>query len=441
MTTIAYTYTEPTIEQVPDTAIWGLEVETVYEDIGKREQLNQLIQDCQVITPRYLLLRHLAELGDNLAQVNQVINTIENLGIEIIAIAQDYNTSKFKIIDNPSKKEELRLIWQEIEQKHQKNLFKQAHAQNRLKILPPPGKAPYGYLRGKDSYIINRATAPIIKDFFTRFLLFGSLRDSVNYLREKYQKKISVSTARYWLTNPVYRGDLIYKNQEIIANTHTPIISREEAAQIERILQSHRRFKPRSATANYCLAGLVKCQICQSSLRITQVTNRNKKQKYLYLSPIKCSNQPKCKSINYQQVLTVTIQQICQELPLAISQLNLPDLNYLTENILTTIQKKEQLLAELPNLINRQIFDQETAKIRAYSLKTEIAQLQQKINQLPPKNLLSVAKNISIPEFWQDLSETEKRFYLREFLKKIKIKLPTKDDLSWELNLDYIFFT
>jgi hypothetical protein len=32
----------------------------------------------------------------------------------------------------------------------------QRHARNRLKSLPPPGKASYGYRRGKDKYTIDR---------------------------------------------------------------------------------------------------------------------------------------------------------------------------------------------------------------------------------------------------------------------------------------------
>lgn len=439
MSTIAYTYTEPTIDLIPSQDIWGLEVDKVYQDIGKRSQLSQLINDCRNFMPNYLLIRDLAEFGDNLSQVTKVINILENLSIEIIAIEQNYNSSKFKIVDSVEKKEQLRIIWQEIAQNLKKRTLKQAHAQNRLKILPPPGKAPYGYLRGKEEYIINKATLPMIQDFFARFLLFGSLRDTVNYLQEKYQKKISVSTARYWLTNPVYRGDLIYQNQQIIYNTHNPIISREESAQIDRILKSHHRFQRRSATANYCLAGLVKCQNCHLLLKVTQVTNRKNKQKYLYLTCRECPQQPKCKSVNYQEVFKETIKQICHNLPPAISKLNLPDSNETRENLLTQIQQKERLLTNLPNLVKQQIFDQETAKIRAFNLKIEIAQLQQSINQLPPPNLITIANNIAIPQFWEDLSEAEARLYLREFIKQINLKLPSKSDSSWQLNLSFMF--
>ena len=49
------------------------------------------------------------------------------------------------------------------------------------------------------------------------------MRGAVRYLAQKYSKKISVSTGRRWLTNPVYRGDTAYHNDEVVSNTHLPI--------------------------------------------------------------------------------------------------------------------------------------------------------------------------------------------------------------------------
>lgn len=103
-------------------------------------------------------------------------------------------------------------------------------------------KAPYGYRRGKERYILDRSVSPIVKEFFDRFLIYGSLRGAVRHLEKRYGKKISVTTGRRWLTNPVYRGDLEYKNGEIISNTHPPIISRDEAAQVDRLLRRNQRL-------------------------------------------------------------------------------------------------------------------------------------------------------------------------------------------------------
>ena len=101
------------------------------------------------------------------------------------------------------------------------------------------------------------------------------------------------------------------------------------------------------------------------------------------------------------------------------------------------IGKQQEILKQLPNLIENGILDAETAAIRAYKLRAEIAELQGRMAELPPVNLRSVAEAVSIPQFWLDLSESERRFYFREFLRQIEIV--RKDLNSWEVRLIFIF--
>jgi hypothetical protein len=82
------------------------------------------------------------------------------------------------------------------------------------------------------------------------------------------------------------------------------------------------------------------------------------------------------------------------------------------------------------------ILDRETEELRAYKLRTEISQLQGQLAELPPVNLRETAQAVSIPQFWQDLSEAERRFYFREFIRKIEI---LRDGNEWTLNLIFIF--
>jgi hypothetical protein len=56
--------------------------------------------------------------------------------------------------------------------------------------------------------------------------------------------------------------------------------------------------------------------------------------------------------------------------------------------------------------------------------------LQSKLDQLPPVNLERIAKTISLEQFWLDLSESERRFYLREFIKKIEVNQEVRSQES-----------
>ncbi|MBE9041291.1 recombinase family protein [Oscillatoriales cyanobacterium LEGE 11467] len=424
MKIVAYCYSDPLLESAPDPAIWGWEVDRIYQDLGQRQQLHQLLEDCQTHPTNYLLVRRLEELGDTVPEVCNRLAHLEELGVEVVAAESD------------TRRANLLKLFDEIQHYQRSRRIRQGHARNRVEILPPPGKAPYGYRRGKDRYIVDRATAPIVKEFFEYFLLYGSVRGAVRYLGARYGKKIAVTTGRRWLTHPVYRGDLLYHNGETICDTHVAIVSRDEAAQVDRLLRRNRRMPPRTASAPRSLAGLVVCDRCRSSMTVTRVSRRDKKYEYLYLRPANCPEQPKCKAIDYNEILEKTIEGICRDLSQAVAGLPMPAMEGVKQSIREAIAAKEKILAQLSHLTETGVLDTQTANLRAYTLKTEISQLRAKLARLPPVNLRETAIAVSIPEFWRDLSETERRFYFREFIRQIEIHWC---DRGWELQILFIF--
>ena len=431
MKIIAYSYSDPLLEIPPSRMIWGWEIDQVYQDLGERQKLDQLLADCEAEPTEYLLIRRFEELGDTFKQVGDRLLQLEALNVKIIAVESNLNRS----ISDATQVDLIKLI-AEIQTSQRSRRIRQGHARNRIKATPPPGKAPYGYRRGKERYILDRATAPVVKEFFERFLIYGSLRGAVRYLERRYSKKISVTTGRRWLTNSVYRGDLEYKNGEVIPNTHAAILSREEAAQIDRLLRRNQRMSPKTASAPRSLAGLVFCGECGCLMTVSRVTTYRKSREYLYLRPTACPQQPKCKALSYNNILDATIQRICEDLPRAVSELEMPNLDGIKIEIQQDITAKQEILSQLPDLTATGILDEETAQLRTYKLKTEIAQLQGKLAQFPPVSLKETAKAVSIQQFWLDLSETERRFYFREFIRKIEIIRRGKD---WKLNVEFIF--
>jgi DNA invertase Pin-like site-specific DNA recombinase len=440
MRIIAYLYSDPLLESPPDSFIWGVEVERVYIDLGNYQQLELLLQDCKLSPPDYLLVRRLEEFGSNLKEICDRLHALEALMIEIIAIEQNYNTAEIsRSTSLQSRVQWLKLI-ENIQQYQQRQRQKQGHARNRIQGLPPPGKAPYGYYREQGRYILDRTTAPIIKEFFEHYLLYGSLREAIRHLEKRYGKKIAISTGHHWLTNPVYRGYLSYHNKELILGNHTAILSREEAAQIDRLLRRNRTFPPRSASACRSLAGLVFCQACQSAFTIGQVKPRGKEKTYLYLRPQSCPRQPKCRAINYDNILEKIIKTISGELPTTVARLNLPSLDNIKQEIYYKISQKEALIEKLPGLENEGILDREIIELQVYKLKAEIAQLQKKLDQLPPEELKKITKAVALKDFWLGLSEIERRFYFREFIRKIQI-MPIENSQSsdWQIRLVFVF--
>lgn len=458
MRIIAYLYSDPLLDATPDPAIWGWELDRVYQDLaveppppdkgkGKvkdsRDRLawQQLLQEAETEPVDYLLVRRLEELGNSVQAVGDRLVELEARGIKLIAIEQSSLTATAElppgqIMPATDLRANLLQLLQQIQQEQRSRRIRQGHARNRIKALPPPGKAPYGYRRGSNRYSLDRATAPVVKDFFEHFLLYGSVRGAVRYLGKKYGKKISASTGHRWLTHPVYRGDLAYQTGEIIPDTHAAIISRDEAAQVDRLLRRNRRLPPRTASAPRSLAGLVKCSECQSPTTITRVTTPHQAQEYLYIRPTTCPQRPKCKAIAYDQVLQATIERICQDLPQAVAGMGGPDIDRIKQGVGAAIAAKQSILEQLPPLVASGVLDQETADLRAYKLRSEMAELQRQLAQLPPVNLRSIAQAVSIPQFWLDLSETERRFYFREFIRQIEL---LRQEREWQLKLVFIF--
>ncbi|NET50457.1 MAG: hypothetical protein F6K09_17530, partial [Merismopedia sp. SIO2A8] len=463
MTVFAYRHIDPLLDVSPDASSaddteWGQPVDRIYQDLGDRHQFNQLITDCQTILASAsvtstsvstsagegpsirLIIRHLGDLGDSIEEVGDRLCQLENLRIDLTVLEQpnlangpssNHSLSTQSQSDqSPSTAPPLQAFsieqlqdFQALHTRQRQRNLKRGHAQNRLQAKPPPGRAPYGYRRGKDRYILDRSTAPVVKDFFDHFLLYGSLRRSVRYLAQKYNKKISVSTGQRWLSNPVYRGNLAYTTGDVILNTHQAILSDDEAAQIDRLLRRNRQLPRRSASAERSLAGLVRCAECQSQMTITRVTQRGRKKDYLYLRPTQCPHkssrkqrhqtlsvgQPTpnvagvgdhnppdtldsqlskvCTAIPYNQVLNQTIENICQTLPKLISQAPLPDLDTAKQRIQAQITEKLNIIDQLPNLKNSGILDTPTVELRRYTLQGEISALQSTLAQLPPVNL------------------------------------------------------
>ncbi|MEO0373322.1 MAG: recombinase family protein [Cyanobacteria bacterium P01_A01_bin.17] len=435
MQIVAYLYQDITWEVPINIEVWGWEIDQVYQDFSpSRPQLQKL--KTQIPHPDYLLFRRLEELGDSLSAVIAELTALEAGGTRVLAIEQNYQSPIEGAQPKFPSSLQLFALLEVVQTQQRSRKIRHGHAQNRLKGKPPPGRAPYGYRRGKERYVIDRSVAPVVRDFFNHFLLYGSLRGAVRHIAKRHGKKVSVSTGQRWLTSPVYRGDLLYQGQDTIPDAHPALLPREEAAQVDRLLRRNRRLAPRSASAPRSLAGIVSCADCKSAMTVSRVTTRRQTKEYLYLRPIACPLKKKCGAIAYPSVLEQTIRQICTNLPKAVEGVDIPIMNQLKQSVEAQISAKQEVLGQLQALINTDVLDPATAELRAYTVKTEISALKERLAQLPPVNLKEIAKTVSIEQFWLDLSESERRFYFREFIRQIEIVREGKD---WSLTLQFIF--
>jgi DNA invertase Pin-like site-specific DNA recombinase len=456
MQVIAYIFQEFLIEPQSALESMGYTIDQVYIDRAipsspdYRPELGRLMAQNQIDPADLLLVESLDALGNTLQEVATLIATLEEVGTTVVSLNDDQPGHSPQVEQRsnaqPTRAALLRLAG-EVQNCQRRRRLRAGHGRNRLKALPPPGKAPYGYRRGQERYLIDRAAAPVVTAFVEEFLLYGSLRGAVRFVERKFGKRISVSTGRRWLTHPVYRGDLQYGDGQVLRDTHAAIISRDAAAQIDRLLRRNSQLPPRTAGALRSLAGLVSCQACGTRLAISTTTLYKQNKVYLYLRPTDCPRQPKCKSIPYEAALQRIIHQICRDLPEAVGSLQVATeaLQEFPGAIVSPpspswfqaqIDQKEAVLAQLPTLVETGVLDQETADLRQYNLRSEIAEIQQQISQLPPVNLQELSQAVAIPQFWLDLSESERRFFFREFIQDVQI---VRQGEHWEVELAFVF--
>ncbi len=412
MTAIGYLYSPALLQEPAQTDIDHLleaGAETVYVDWGSRVYFTKLQNELSQGLFSTLVLARLEDLGDTLSDIHQLLLHYQSLGITLQLIDEvgtqslQSSTAWIQVLaDLPSALQRRRLL--------------QSHVQNRLDIKPPPGRAPFGYRREQDRYVLDRKQATVIKDFFEHFLIYGSIRAAVRHLAQQHGKRISVATGRRWLMNPVYRGDLQFVDGKTIRNTHNPILSRQEAAQIDRWLKRNRGIAPRSASASRSLAGLVSCQACQRRLRIIQVTQRNHSQPYLYLRCETCRY-----SLSYSDTLNQVIQQVCQQLPQQTQHFDPAPIAQAQTSIETKINTNEVTLKQIQALRDQGVLSDQVIQQQTYQLKAENATLLEQLAQLPPQNLPEIAQTLSLEPFWHDLSESERRSYFREFIESIQV--------------------
>jgi DNA invertase Pin-like site-specific DNA recombinase len=424
---------------------------------GFRPQLEQLLGDVRAVAADLLLVEHWAELADSMAGLQQVLADCGAIGLKVCALADGPptpNSGGAEPQDSVQSPPELGDLGGQgvvdqianlngIQKELRSRSIQQGHARNRLQAMPPPGRVPFGYVRTAQCYVIDPVAAPIVKALFDQFLLFGSVRGAVRYLKQNFGKTLSPSTALRWLTSPVYRGHLEYSTGDVIRDTHGALMSSDEAAQVDRLLQRNRRLPKRAASSGRSLSGLVICKTCNSSMTIASVAPRKKsKPTYLYLRPTDCQAcelglGKKCGTIAYDEVLQRVIDQICDELPKAIAPLPVEQLKQVSDRLEQQILNKQKILEQVKMLETKEVLDAETAMLRSYKLRAEIAVLQSSQSKLPPTNLVSIAETVSIPDFWVGLSEPERRFYLREFLRRVEWVRSSSQ--GWTIELVFTF--
>ena len=125
--------------------------------------------------------------------------------------------------------------------------------------------------------------------------------------------------------------------------------------------------------------------------------------------------------MTYETLLQQVIQQICEELPQRTEGFDPTPLQQARADLEARLNHNEIILKQLADLESQGVLDPLSLQQRRYQLRAENTRLLQHLEQLPPENLPQIAQTLSISPFWQDLTESERRSYFREFIRSITV--------------------
>ncbi len=206
-------------------------------------------------------------------------------GIDVVSISESLGDDKMSIL--------IEAMIEAMDEYYSINLAEEVtrgmtEKAERGEVVSTP---PFGYNVQNNIYIIDEATAPIVKmiyDDFENGLPYLRIAKKLNSMgiKTKRGNPFENRTVEYILRNPVYTGKIIWtpdKSKDRYFNNansstivrqgkHTPIITEEQFNRVQervRALKSRHKYM-RSEAGSYVLKGVVRCGNCGATLARNQ---------------------------------------------------------------------------------------------------------------------------------------------------------------------------
>ena len=251
-----------------------------------RPELQRLIADCKEGRINLILTKSISRFSRNTSDCLEMVRTLTALGVHIRFEKENIDTGTMEsefmlsilacLAENESHSISGNMKWS-IRKRFEAGTYKMS--------LPP-----YGYKREGDELIVIPKQAEIVRRIFSR-VLSGS--GAVNIAKELNKEDVPSPAGKAWTTttihklvsNPVYKGDLLYQktykderfrqrpnkgemDQFYDAGHHEAIITPDDFAKAQAAVAQRAkevgysgRTEPRSAN-RYCFSSILTCKAC-----------------------------------------------------------------------------------------------------------------------------------------------------------------------------------
>lgn len=400
----------------------------------KRTEFNKMLAMCKQGKVTELVVTRIDRLARSVITIHRTLVTLEECGVKLVVLDAPVDTSSpfgwFSVNQMAGLAEfESRLLSNRI--KHGLNYFRE-----QKKASPRP---PFGYRRIDEKYAPDttlhesgKTNWEIALEIIDYFLLdLSTLRNTAQYVLEKYGISWTAAGLRYWMTNPVLQGDTVYNVRGNLNNplawerhqdTHQALISKAKYQLILNKLEANKTKYSygNNKNANKEQLPLVDKIICGDCgykcfcLKRQWSTYRIRCKKRDNLGDSFCKN----RASTYLEDIISAVDTALATRYEEIQKYTVENLSSKEEDDPELIARQEQLkaLRLLPqNPIIQNAIEQTLLDIQALKQK-EVAALQVSAELVKTLNICFIDK-----EYWSGLSWTDKRTVYRELIDCVKV--------------------
>lgn len=277
------------INQYIDEAISGKGSKT-----ASRKQYQKLLRDAEMQLFDTILIHKYDRVARNLQEHANLEQRLQGVGIELIAVAQDFGHSKEAKI--------MRALMWSLSEYYIDNLseeVKKGHKETALKALHNGGYPPFGYDVINQKYVINELEAAYVRRIFDAAMNREGYAEIIKEMdargvRGKRGKPIRYTQVYEMLRNEKYTGVYLYSTQEEttrgtrrskpnairIENALPNIIDKAQFMEVQKIMDER---KQAGKKAGYLCSGLVYCR-CGAKMHGMKSTRKGHEYHYFYCS-------------------------------------------------------------------------------------------------------------------------------------------------------------
>lgn len=277
------------IEVYADEAISGKGSKT-----ASRTQYQKMLRDCRKGTFEIILIHKYDRIARNVGEHVNLTAKLQEMGIELIATAQDFgNSNEAKIMRT--------LMWS-LSEYYIDNLageVRKGLKETALKGLHTGGYAPFGYDVVDQQYVINELEAEYVRKIFDAAMNRKGFTDIIQELSErgitgKRGKPIKYTQIYEMLRNEKYTGVYVYSlkqeknradrrtkpNAIRIENALPIIIDKAQFDEVQKIMNER---KQSGKKAEYLCSGLIYCE-CGAKMHGMKSERKGHTYHYFYCS-------------------------------------------------------------------------------------------------------------------------------------------------------------